>query len=331
MFVYIVWTKTKYLIPKRSRRFRHLEHKKTLVPQTKHQQKTLLQLQARKWDSECNDYVIYRVNVDDTSKLASIESACEACGLLALTGEYAGKPVYKNAQIAWQGMGGGPEKLVNAAIARKEASEYLQAKLDLLAQIRIAAGFDSQFEAYNIPGIPEEMKEKWTALLTPEVERWKEYLAWKETNEQYKLPFETISQLGLRLVETGSRIMRKKVNRSAYHAMTGILSTKEAKEAFVGESFPVVLDEINERKKQARENGAREFGGRAMMQCEVESYRQAIDDTRKEIRTYTTLEAFKESYLANERSKRRNRKTRSPEFDCLQIGSFARWIRKLGL
>lgn len=213
MFVFVVWHKVEYALPKRNR-IRCREPRKVQVAQTRRQQATLSQLGAKKWDCLDCDYTIYRVNAGHApldSLLASINYACAACGLSG--------PFYGDGQIAWQGMGGGAYVNNSSKIIRQTAEKFLAARLDLLAQIRILAGYQSQTEAYTVTSIPDEMKERWTALLTPEIDRWMEYLA--------------------------------SIGGEAYNSAVLLLSGKEAKEAFLNDEENPLKPYMGDMPKKA--------------------------------------------------------------------------------
>lgn len=244
MFVFVVWTRVEYALPKRGR-VRSREPKRRAVAQTKQQQNCLSQLGAAKWDNESSDHVIYRVNLGHKpadSLLASIRESCEVCGLSG--------PFFGDGKIGWLGMGGGPEKRVNAKIARQIAERYIRDELDLLAQIRIIAGHDSQDEAFStLLDAPAEMRERWTFCQTQEIDRWVEYLASK--------------------------------GGQAYHRAAALLATRSQHEAFIhgseytpnfGEKPIPVVQPIREH-------------GRMMIQSELDSVKACVKDASVVVHT----------------------------------------------
>lgn len=327
MLAFIVWHKTVYAVgesatysKKTGKKFRQRkqwrEPRKVHVQQTPDQQATLSRLKASKWDSDSKDYTIYRINVPNEAGKRSparlaLETIDNDCSRVGLSG-----PFFGQGQIGWQGLGSGAEKNVSAKLRRQQAETYLQGKLDLLAQIRVLAGFDSQTEAFTIPDLPIDVRERWTACQTSEIARWNEYLALS--------PNKKVSQRGKKEILG----MKRGKAPIAYNAATEIESTTSQQEAFIrGSEFTQIFgdtDKINGlRGPDGKMNKPTPIviPGRPMMQSEVDSLEQARDDVSTKSlgkAGVTDLVTFKANYLATMRAKRHNQQLRSTDCDILR-------------
>lgn len=325
MLAFIVWHKTVYSVgasacyskktgKKLRQRKRWREPRKVLVQQSPEQQAYLSRIEARKWDSESKDYTIYRINVpNETGKRSPTRLALETidndCARLGLSG-----PFFGEGRIGWQGMGDGPEKNVASKLRRQAAQEYLQGKLDLLAQIRVLAGFDSQTEAFTIPDLPVNMRDRWTACLTSELDRWNEYLA---------LSTKKVSQRGKKEILG----MKRGKAPIAYNAATEIESTTSQQEGFIrGSEFTQIFGDTDKLNGLRGPDGKINkptplvIPGRPMMQSEVDSLEQARDDVSISSLARagsTDLATFKANYLTIMRAKRSNQQLRSTDCDIL--------------
>lgn len=253
MYVFVVWTRVEYSLPKRGR-VRSREPKRREVVQTKRQRQTLMDLGAAKWDAENRDYVIYRISVGkdpSDSVLSGIREACETVGLSG--------PFWGEGQIGWLGTGGGPEKHVNAKIARQVAEKFIREKCDILMQIRNIAGFDCFTQIETLPDVSQEMRERWSYLGTSELDCWMEYLARKGGEN--------------------------------YNKASALVSNDSQKEAFFGDTenpLHFLFKDIPRNKK----TGKLEFNvtpfretGRMMLQSELDSIQACVADASLLVQT----------------------------------------------
>lgn len=322
MLAFIVWHKTVYAVGngKRNRK-QWREPKKVIVKQTPEQQATLSRLKASKWDSDSKDYTIYRINVPNETGRRSpsrftLETIDNDCSSVGLSG-----PFFGQGKIGWQGIGSGTEKSVSSKIRRQEAETYLRGKLDILAQVRVLAGFDSQTEAYTIPDVPQELRDKWTFAQSSEIDRWNDYLAWKDESGN-TVPGESQAKLGI-----GNTDMYTPIP-TVYNSAAIAQSSKSQNEAFIcGSEFTEKFGNLDKlpglRSLDGKMNKPTPIviPGRPMMQSEVDSLEQARDDVSlKSLGNAgsTDLATFKANYLAIMRAKRHNQQLRSTDCDILR-------------